>query len=62
LLYPAALPDGLGPAFPAAATLCRVAETAMAAGDPYGLLLAPDPLYLRRPDVREPGAPKRVTK
>ena len=24
-------------------------------------LLAPDPLYLRRPDAREPGPPKRVT-
>ena len=24
-------------------------------------LLAPEPLYLRRPDAREPGAPKRVT-
>jgi hypothetical protein len=26
-----------------------------------GLLLAPEPLYLRRPDVREPGTPKRVS-
>jgi len=25
------------------------------------VLLAPEPLYLRRPDAREPGAPKRVT-
>jgi hypothetical protein len=25
-------------------------------------LLAPEPLYLRRPDAREPGPPKRVTK
>ena len=62
MLYPEFLPDGLGPAFPAAATLCRIAVAAIAAGDPGGLLLAPEPLYLRRPDAREPGAPKRVTK
>jgi tRNA threonylcarbamoyladenosine biosynthesis protein TsaB len=61
MLYPEILPEGLGPAFPAAATLCRIAVAAIAAGDPGGLLLAPEPLYLRRPDVREPGAPKRVT-
>jgi tRNA threonylcarbamoyladenosine biosynthesis protein TsaB len=61
MLYPEILPEGLGPAFPAAATLCRIAVAAIAAGDPAGLLLAPEPLYLRRPDVREPGAPKRVT-
>jgi tRNA threonylcarbamoyl adenosine modification protein YeaZ len=61
MLYPELLPDGLGPAFPAAATLCRIAVTALAAGDPDKRLLPPEPLYLRRPDVREPGAPKRVT-
>ena len=61
MLYPELLPDGLGPAFPAAATLCRIAVTALAAGDPDKQLLSPEPLYLRRPDVREPGAPKRVT-
>jgi len=26
------------------------------------VLLPPEPLYLRRPDAREPGAPKRVTR
>ena len=62
MLYPEVLPDALGPAYPAAATLCRVAAAALAAGDPDGLLFAPEPLYLRRPDVREPGAPKRVTR
>ena len=62
MLYPEILPDGLGPAFPAAATLCRIAVNALADGDPGGLLLPPEPLYLRRPDVREPHAPKRVTK
>jgi tRNA threonylcarbamoyl adenosine modification protein YeaZ len=61
MLYPEVLPDGLGPAFPAAATLCRIAVAALAAGDPDSLLLPPEPLYLRRPDAREPGAPKRVT-
>ena len=62
MLYPEVLPEGLGPAFPAAATLCRIAVAALAAGDPEGVLLPPEPLYLRRPDAREPGAPKRVTR
>jgi tRNA threonylcarbamoyladenosine biosynthesis protein TsaB len=61
MLYPEVLPDGLGPAYPAAATLCRIAVAAIAAGDPDKVLLPPDPLYLRRPDAREPGTPKRVT-
>jgi tRNA threonylcarbamoyl adenosine modification protein YeaZ len=61
MLYPEVLPEGLGPAFPAAATLCRIAVAALAAGDPDKQLLSPEPLYLRRPDAREPGAPKRVT-
>jgi len=61
MLYPELLPDGLGPAYPAAATLCRIAVAALAAGDPATVLLPPEPLYLRRPDAREPGAPKRVT-
>jgi tRNA threonylcarbamoyl adenosine modification protein YeaZ len=61
MLYPELLPKGLDPAFPAAAALCRIAVAALAAGDPGKTLLPPDPLYLRRPDAREPGAPKRVT-
>ncbi len=61
MLYPELLPDGLGPAFPAAATLCRIALAVLADGR-GGVLLPPEPLYLRRPDVREPGAPKRVTR
>jgi tRNA threonylcarbamoyl adenosine modification protein YeaZ len=61
MLYPEVLPDGLSPAYPSAATLCRVAVAALAAGDPGKVLLPPEPLYLRRPDAREPGAPKRVT-
>jgi tRNA threonylcarbamoyl adenosine modification protein YeaZ len=61
MLYPEVLPSGLGPAFPAAGTLCKLAIAALAAGDPDHVLLPPEPLYLRRPDAREPGAPKRVT-
>jgi tRNA threonylcarbamoyl adenosine modification protein YeaZ len=61
MLYPEVLPKGLGPAFPAAGTLCKLAIAALAAGDPDHMLLPPEPLYLRRPDAREPGAPKRVT-
>jgi tRNA threonylcarbamoyladenosine biosynthesis protein TsaB len=59
LLYSDLLPNGRGPTYPAAATLCRVAVAALAGGQP--LLLPVEPLYLRRPDAREPGAPKRVT-
>jgi tRNA threonylcarbamoyl adenosine modification protein YeaZ len=61
MLYPELLPDGLGPAYPAATTLCRIVVAALAAGDPDKVLLPPEPLYLRRPDAREPGTPKRVT-
>ena len=70
LLYPSFLPNGRGPTYPAAATLCRVVTAALAArgaaGDagaaPDEVLLPPEPLYLRRPDAREPGAPKRVSR
>jgi tRNA threonylcarbamoyl adenosine modification protein YeaZ len=59
LLYSDLLPNGRGPTYPAAATLCRVTVAALAGGQPR--LLPAEPLYLRRPDAREPGAPKRVT-
>lgn len=77
LLYPSFLPNGLGPTYPAAATVCRVVIAALAArgegsegghagagGGPAnsGVLLPPEPLYLRRPDAREPGTPKRVSR
>jgi tRNA threonylcarbamoyl adenosine modification protein YeaZ len=85
LLYPELFPDSRWPAYPAAATLCRIAVAALAAdgstadgpfwgGSSAGgggrpgpaavrpLLLPPEPLYLRRPDAREPGAPKRVSR
>jgi tRNA A37 threonylcarbamoyladenosine modification protein TsaB len=62
LLYSELLPNAHGPAYPAAATLCRMVVTALAAGgDGAAVLMAPEPLYLRRPDVREPGTPKRVS-
>jgi tRNA threonylcarbamoyladenosine biosynthesis protein TsaB len=83
-LYPGLLPNPSGPAYPAAATLCRLvvaalgdsesdAEAAITAGTPEAagmaaaaggspLLLPTEPLYLRRPDAREPGSPKRVSR
>jgi tRNA threonylcarbamoyladenosine biosynthesis protein TsaB len=66
-LYPEAFGEVIGPAYPDARTLCGVVAESLArrsgpapgtAGPP---LLAPEPLYLRRPDAREPGPPKRVT-
>jgi tRNA threonylcarbamoyladenosine biosynthesis protein TsaB len=69
-LYPALLPNPSGPAYPAAVTLCRLvvaalgdgaAASAVGAGGGTPLLLPPEPLYLRRPDAREPGSPKRVS-
>jgi tRNA threonylcarbamoyladenosine biosynthesis protein TsaB len=56
-LYPAAFGELTGPLYPDARTLCRL--VARPAGQVP--LLAPEPLYLRRPDAREPGPPKRVT-
>jgi tRNA threonylcarbamoyl adenosine modification protein YeaZ len=60
LLYPTFFRSGVGPTYPAATTLCRLVAGALTAGD-SSELLPPDPLYLRRPDAREPGAPKRVS-
>jgi tRNA threonylcarbamoyladenosine biosynthesis protein TsaB len=74
-LYPEAFGRVVGPAYPDARTLCAivagaVAGSAVVAGRPGGSaatpsspvpLLAAEPLYLRRPDAREPGPPKRVT-
>jgi tRNA threonylcarbamoyladenosine biosynthesis protein TsaB len=53
-LYPAAFPDPRPPEYPSAAALCSY----VASGAPT---LDPLPLYLRRPDVAEPGARKRVS-
>ncbi len=56
-LYPEAFGALIGPAYPDAGTLCGLVARP---GGPVPLL-APEPLYLRRPDAREPGPPKRVT-
>jgi tRNA threonylcarbamoyladenosine biosynthesis protein TsaB len=55
LLYPDLLARAEGPVYPAATALCHI----VARG--HAKILFPEPLYLRRPDAREPGAPKRVT-
>jgi tRNA threonylcarbamoyl adenosine modification protein YeaZ len=46
------------PVYPGAAELARLAAEHFAAGRPAN---PAEPLYLRRPDAREPGRPKRVT-
>jgi tRNA threonylcarbamoyladenosine biosynthesis protein TsaB len=56
-LYPEAFGEQIGPAYPDAGVLCGLVASA---GGPVPLLAA-EPLYLRRPDAREPGPPKRVT-
>ena len=56
-LYPEAFGELIAPVYPDAGTLCGL--VAQPAGQVP--LLAPEPLYLRRPDAREPGPPKRVT-
>jgi tRNA threonylcarbamoyladenosine biosynthesis protein TsaB len=72
-LYPEAFGEVIGPAYPDARTLCAIvagrlsepggpdAPLAAYPGAVQPPLLAADPLYLRRPDAREPGPPKRVT-
>jgi tRNA threonylcarbamoyl adenosine modification protein YeaZ len=61
-------PDGLleagdlarEPLDPSAGDLAAIVATALRTPEASGVLLPPDPLYLRRPDAREPGARKRV--
>lgn len=48
----------LEPRYPSAAALAQLAAGRLLAGLPPELA---EPLYLRRPDAREPGRPKRVT-
>lgn len=57
VLYPE-LGPAVGPRYPAAGVLAALAAARLAAGEPPQLA---EPLYLRRPDAREPGPPKRVT-
>jgi tRNA threonylcarbamoyl adenosine modification protein YeaZ len=58
VLYPELASVPLLPRYPSAARLAGLAVARRAAGMP---LQPPAPLYLRRPDAREPGPPKRVT-
>jgi tRNA threonylcarbamoyl adenosine modification protein YeaZ len=58
LLYPALLADPISPRYPSAAALASLTAGRLARGEP---MLAAEPLYLRRPDARVPGPPKRVT-
>jgi len=62
-LYPEALGEVIAPAYPQARMLCGIVAGSLG-GRPDAArppLLAADPLYLRRPDAREPGPPKRTT-
>lgn len=59
LLYADTL-AGQEPALPSAAALAEIVVTRLAGG-PGPELLPPVPLYLRKPDAREPGPRKRVT-
>ena len=58
LLYPGVLGEAIEPSYPAAGTLARLAAHQLAAGAPAS---GAEPIYLRRPDARVPGPPKRVT-
>jgi len=58
LLYPELAGQQLSARFPAAGDLATMAAARLSAGEPPQPAA---PLYLRRPDAREPGRPKRVT-
>jgi tRNA threonylcarbamoyl adenosine modification protein YeaZ len=58
LLYPGVLGEPIEPSYPAAGALARIAAEQLAAGEPGS---GAEPIYLRRPDARVPGPPKRVT-
>jgi tRNA threonylcarbamoyl adenosine modification protein YeaZ len=58
LLYPELDAEPIEPRYPAAARLAALVAQRIAAGTPAA---PPQPLYLRRPDAREPGRRKRVT-
>jgi tRNA threonylcarbamoyl adenosine modification protein YeaZ len=58
LLYPDLGAEPLAPRYPDAARLAMIAAGRLASGVPAA---PPEPLYLRRPDAREPGQRKRVT-
>jgi tRNA threonylcarbamoyladenosine biosynthesis protein TsaB len=50
--------EPIGPRFPSAVQLAQIAAEHVRTGVPPA---PPDAMYLRRPDAREPGPPKRVT-
>jgi tRNA threonylcarbamoyl adenosine modification protein YeaZ len=56
--YPELTAEPIPPSYPAAGQLAEIAAERMAAGAPGS---PAEPLYLRRPDARVPGKPKRVT-
>jgi tRNA threonylcarbamoyl adenosine modification protein YeaZ len=58
LIYPELTAEPLAPRFPLAGQLAVIAAARMAEGQPPQ---PAEPLYLRRPDAREPARPKRVT-
>jgi len=67
-LYPEAFGPAIGPTYPEARTLCALVARQLSPGSDgtgndgqWPPLLAPEPLYLRRPDATLPGPPKRVT-
>ena len=63
-LYPEAFGEPIWREHPSAVVLAELVAgrlAALATGGPAVELLPPEPLYLRRPDARIPGAPKRVT-
>jgi tRNA threonylcarbamoyl adenosine modification protein YeaZ len=57
-LYPAAFGERLEPRYPAAAWLADLVSERLRNGSE---LATPEPLYLRKPDARVPGPPKRVS-
>ena len=58
VLYPELAARAIGPCYPAAAWLAEISAKRQAHGTPVG---PAEPLYLSRPDAREPGRAKRVT-
>jgi tRNA threonylcarbamoyladenosine biosynthesis protein TsaB len=64
LLYPGALLESgdvaRQPLDPTARDLAGIVATALRTPEASGVLMPPEPLYLRRPDAREPGVRKRV--
>jgi tRNA threonylcarbamoyladenosine biosynthesis protein TsaB len=59
-LYPAVLGEPSAHLLPSAQAIAELTVTRLN-GDPGLPLLPPEPLYLRRPDAREPGPRKKVS-